>query len=137
VIAVNQYGDSAYSAVGSGAVIYLVPDAPINLLNNAAVTDETEIGIIWTAGALDGDTPVIDYRLWYNLESEFTFIILKAGLTSTSHTTDFTILAGENYKFKVQARNLVGYGSLSDEIIIRAAEVPESPTNVLTTIDFN
>ena len=31
IISVNVYGDSVLSTVGSGAVIQLVPDAPINL----------------------------------------------------------------------------------------------------------
>jgi hypothetical protein len=40
-----------------------------------------------------------------------------------------------NYKFKVQARNAVGYSLDSAEITIRAAKVPDVPTNVLTSID--
>jgi hypothetical protein len=35
VIATNVYGDSPYSDVGSGALIWVVPEAPINLLNDA------------------------------------------------------------------------------------------------------
>jgi hypothetical protein len=38
VIAYNNYGDSDYSIVGSGATIVLVPDIPINLANLPEVT---------------------------------------------------------------------------------------------------
>jgi hypothetical protein len=101
------------------------------------VTKETEIGVTWSAGVADGGQPVIDYRIWYNLESESEFIILKSGLTTAAFTTDFTLLAGQNYKFKVQSRNNVGYSLFSSEIIVRAAKVPDAPTDVVTTIDFN
>lgn len=65
VVSVNLYGDSTNSASGSGAIIWLVPDAPINLANNADVTDGLQIGIKFDAGASDGSTPVLDYKLWY------------------------------------------------------------------------
>jgi hypothetical protein len=39
VIATNFYGDSPYSPAGQGAVMIIVPDAPLNLSNNLAVTN--------------------------------------------------------------------------------------------------
>ena len=39
VIAFNAYGDSPASPVGEGALIVLVPDAPVNLLNDPTVTN--------------------------------------------------------------------------------------------------
>lgn len=45
VIAVNAYGDSSASAVGSGALIVLVPDAPIALLNDPAITNNQVVGL--------------------------------------------------------------------------------------------
>jgi hypothetical protein len=33
LIAINAYGNSSYSSVSTGAVIVLVPDAPINLVS--------------------------------------------------------------------------------------------------------
>jgi hypothetical protein len=38
ISAVNDYGDSIPSNAGNGAVIVLVPDAPISLVNNLDVT---------------------------------------------------------------------------------------------------
>jgi hypothetical protein len=49
------------SAVGGAAVIVLVPDAPVSLANNPAITMGTSIGLTWVPGASNGGTPVIDY----------------------------------------------------------------------------
>lgn len=54
---------SAYSTAGNGAVILTVPDAPVSLQNNAAVTNSARVGIVWSAGASNGGTAVIDYRV--------------------------------------------------------------------------
>ena len=63
VIAYNAYGDSLESSVGGGAVILLVPDAPINLSDAPLVTTDEQIGLIWSEGASTGGTPVIDYEV--------------------------------------------------------------------------
>jgi len=47
VIAANVYGDSVYSDVGNGAVIWIVPEAPINLQNDATairIQDPVHLG---------------------------------------------------------------------------------------------
>jgi hypothetical protein len=43
-------------------------------------------------------------------------------------------VAGENYKFKVRARNSVGFSEDSNETIIRAAALPDVPTDVQTVL---
>ena len=40
VIATNYYGDSEFSVSGNGAVILLVPDAPVNLTNDPTITTD-------------------------------------------------------------------------------------------------
>jgi len=47
VIATNVYGDSPFSAAGNVGLTKLIPDAPINLANNAAITDAAKIGLVW------------------------------------------------------------------------------------------
>ena len=42
-----------------------IPDAPINLVNVPGLTTSYQIGLDWQAGAYDGASPVIDYRLSY------------------------------------------------------------------------
>jgi hypothetical protein len=38
IIAINLYGNSLPSLPGDGAIVIFVPDAPLNLANNAAIT---------------------------------------------------------------------------------------------------
>lgn len=38
IIATNAYGDSIISTVGKGAIIVLVPDAPLTLTDSPSVT---------------------------------------------------------------------------------------------------
>ena len=47
VTASNVYGESEFSAVGNGATIWVVPDAPTFFTNNAGVTNAFEIGLLW------------------------------------------------------------------------------------------
>ena len=66
VIAVNSYGDSEFSSAGNGAVIRLVPDAPINLQNDLLVTIDSKIKFTWQDGASNGGSAVIDFAVYYD-----------------------------------------------------------------------
>ena len=48
IISVNVYGSSVYSSAGNGAVIQLVPDAPIVLTNDPSTTTDTLIRFTWS-----------------------------------------------------------------------------------------
>jgi hypothetical protein len=61
VIATNAYGDSPISDAGNGGLIVFVPDAPIALANNFAVTSKSVISFTWSPGTSNGGTPIIDY----------------------------------------------------------------------------
>ena len=45
LLAVNEYGVSAMSSEGEGAVVVLVPDAPISVADKPDVTLENQIGL--------------------------------------------------------------------------------------------
>lgn len=66
IIANNYYGDSEYSVSGNGAVMIIVPDAPILLENNLAVTNRYTIGFTWSDGYSNGGSAVLDYRVSYD-----------------------------------------------------------------------
>lgn len=80
IIAQNFYGDSDYSEVGSGALTKLVPDAPINLQNDAATTNAYTIAFTWTEGLSDGGTDVLDYDIYYDQASN-QMVLLASGVT--------------------------------------------------------
>jgi hypothetical protein len=68
IVSVNTYGTSLLSEAGNNAVILLVPDAPQNLQNVAAITDANQVGLVWAEGD-NGGAVVIDWRIWYALDS--------------------------------------------------------------------
>jgi hypothetical protein len=69
IVSTNVYGDSVQSAEFNGAVIQLVPDAPLSFSNVVVITDANQVGLIWAEGD-NGGTPVIDWRVWYALLDE-------------------------------------------------------------------
>lgn len=100
VSATNFYGESPYSSVGDGASIWVIPDAPVNLANNAVFTNANQIGLTWFAGVANGGTPVLDYRIYFaHVDNEYT--LLESGLTTTSYTATVGLTTNELYKFKV------------------------------------
>jgi len=109
VIAVNAYGDSPASPVGEGALIVLVPDAPVDLLNDPTVTNNQVIRLSWSDGASNGGATIIDYRIVYD-QSTGLMVTMVEGLTQRSFVTPIGLLTeGRVYQFRVDARNSVGY----------------------------
>jgi len=107
----NAYG---YSTSYSNEITFLqvqLPDAPISLANNVAITSSSVVGLTWSAGVFDGASPIIDYRVFYD-QGTGTWISLKTGITSTSYTVT-GLTASQLYDFKVQARKIMGYSEFS------------------------
>jgi hypothetical protein len=57
---------------------------------------------------ISGGTPIIDYRVSYD-QSIGIYVILASNIIPRSYQTTVTLTAGAVYKFRVQARNSVGY----------------------------
>jgi hypothetical protein len=56
-----------------------VPDAPIDLTDDAPNTSATQISFTWNDGASDGGVAVIDYRIYYD-QSTDTWIELDTAI---------------------------------------------------------
>lgn len=123
VIAINAYGNSSQSSVGGGAVVVLVPDAPVNLVNIVQIQQGNQITLSWSNGVSTGGSVIIDYRILYDLGTGGNFYVLQSGIVSTSYTVTGLIL-GTTYQFIVQSRNEVGYSSYSSVITVLAATIP-------------
>lgn len=131
----NAFG---YSTTFSNEVTILqaqVPDAPVTLANNAAVTASTQVGLTWSAGAFNGGSPIIDYKLSYD-QGTGTWTQFADGITTTSYTV--TGLTPDTvYAFKVEARNLIGFSLESVEVSVRAAGRPGKPSAPTTVVNGN
>lgn len=66
VTAINSYGESLNSTVGTGGAIILVPSAPINLTNDITYTNSSVIVFNFTPGASNGGSSVLYYNVYYD-----------------------------------------------------------------------
>ena len=62
--------------------------------------------------------------------------MLATGITATSYTAS-SLTADVVYTFKVTARNLVGLGTDSSELSVRAAAIPSVPAAPTTSVNTN
>lgn len=102
-----------------------VPDPPVSITNNADITNAVQIGLTWSPGSSSGGSPVIDFRISYH-EGTGTFVTLEEGVSAYSYTAT-GLTGGSTYTFKIEARNSVGYGTYSDEVVVVCAGIPDPP----------
>jgi hypothetical protein len=133
IIATNAYGDSPNSSSGNGAIMILVPNAPIDLLKTAAGSSQSVISFTWTPASFDGGSPVIDYQVSWD-QGTGSFVILQSGVLTASYTTTVTLTPGNTYAFKVKSRNLVGFSVASSSLTVLAAQISDVPAAPTTTI---
>jgi len=91
-VATNAYGDSAISDVGRGAIMVLMPDAPINLQDDQLTTSDSVVRFTWSDGASNGYQPIIDYRVSYD-KSTGNWETL-ATVTNKFYQTTVALIAG-------------------------------------------
>ena len=133
VIAYNVYGLSDESAVGNGAVILTVPDAPLNVVEVVTSRAATSITISWQPPPTNGGAPVIDYTIISD-DSVGVDRVIKTGESSTSYQAT-GLTAGKTYTFKVEARNTFGISAESLPVSILCSSVPSpvaQPTSLVS-----
>ena len=98
VTARNNWGTSAPSVPGNGALVVTIPSAPVTLANIAAVTSDLLIGISWNAGPTTGGSSIIDYRISYDRASgDGTFVTLATGVKAQAYNTTVALISGSTY----------------------------------------
>jgi hypothetical protein len=63
------------------------------------VTSDEVIGLIWEAGASNGGSIVIDYKISYAAGDD-AFVTLDSGITILTYEA-INLIAGAEYKFKI------------------------------------
>lgn len=119
VIAVNLYGESEVSDDGGTAIITMVPDAPVSLVNELDTTTASQIKISWSDGLSNGGAAIIDYRVSYD-QSSGEFVVLESGIVDQDYTTSVALTPGAFYLFTVEARNSVGFSEPSAVFSVHA-----------------
>ena len=87
----------------------------------------------WTAPASNGGAPILDYTILWD-QGTGVYVTAASGVTNTAYTKTVATI-GATFKFKVQARTLVGLGAQSSELSIVSATVPAKPDAPLTAYD--
>lgn len=138
--AYNEIGWSEDSPSGNGGFIAEVPGPPTSVMADSENTSHTQVTLMWAAPANNGGSAVIEYKVSvYNDWSDpmmmdyNTWMTEEAGTTATTYTKTTEITPGGTYKFKVEAKNAIGYSVASLTVSIFAASVPETPTVPTTT----
>lgn len=112
------------------------PDTPINLLANPAEITKVSCSITWSDGAYNGGKPILDYLIEYDQGTGFMWTTLVSSVTQKEYQVE-NLIQGVTYKFRVLARNEVGYSSASEELEVLTAIVPEAPIDVVTSVVAN
>jgi len=63
---------------------------------------------------------VIDYRLWLKKSTDTEYVVYEENIKYIPYTI-IGLTPGVTYKIKVQARNIVNYGILSNDLSVLAA----------------
>ena len=110
--------------------------------NTPSITGFTSrtVSVSWTALTTDaeiGGSSITSYGLWYAV-SPYTTWTEWFGYTTNQLLTSATVtglIPNTAYKFKVAAKNIHGWGSDSalSAVQTTSTDVPDAPTNVLTT----
>ena len=135
--AINSLGESVTSAESIAVLMPVAdvePDAPTTLTRNDASTTKTQVAFTWSAPVIDGGDTVIDYKIEMDDDNDGVYSTVATGVTSTAHT-ETGLLAGSSYKFRVSARNSVGYSTPSSVLTIVAATVPSQPSAPTATLN--
>ena len=114
---INEIGNSTVSSVGNGAVIPTNPGAPTDLAENQDQTTGTQASFTWTAPADDGGIPVISYSVEQYNDADDSFTEVASDVTETFYTQT-GLSEDTNYKFRVRAKNGLGFGDYSSELSI-------------------
>lgn len=90
---------------------------------------ETSVTINWTTLTTNADiggTAITSYNLYWDNGTGTTSISLSDALTTSFALTGLS--GGTTYKFKVRAKNVIGYGDFSStELSVTASAVPATP----------
>ena len=70
---------------------------------------------------------MIDYRVNWD-QGTGSYVVLDSGVTGLSYSSSVALTPNTIYKFKLESRNAFGFSTtLSSEISIRAAKIPDAP----------
>jgi hypothetical protein len=114
---------SVEASANPGTVAVTPPSAPLSLV---ATNPPGVIQLDWNPPANDGGAPVTSYNVYRGLSPDGEGATpYAAGVTGTTFTDMFGLVAGTTYYYKVTGRNAAGEGPPTAEV--SAVEQPGKP----------
>lgn len=83
-----------------------------------------------------GNSEVLGYELYWDANSGVTNIKLFEAQADQFTFGVQSLVAGLEYKFKIRAHNIYGFGDYSDEAVIIPDAVPAMMNSVVTTLAY-
>jgi fibronectin type 3 domain-containing protein len=105
-----------------------LPSAPENL---QAIDGVGYIELTWDPPASDGDSPILNYRIYKGTAPDSETFFIEIGNVTTYNDTSVT--PGIVYYYKVSAVNGNGEGPLSNEAFAKPPTIPFAPLNLVAT----
>lgn len=103
----NRIGFSVQSTTIS-ILAAQIPDPPLQFRNDNLLTSYNQIGLKWDAPEFDGGSQIIDYRVWTDRGLGGQFFVQQKEISQTELLIE-NLEIGTLYKFKIQARNALGF----------------------------
>lgn len=135
VAAFNDKGQGNFSGTNIiGALVEVLPSAPIYAPTRGELTDQTKIDVRWEfliGEAQTGGSEIISYELQTDdgLGGDFEEVVGRSSVyTLNSRVITSNIDSGRTYRFRYRAKNIHGWGEFSPIEYILAATVPSAPT---------
>jgi hypothetical protein len=131
--ATNAYGAALLASEPNleGARIRQVPSQMLTPYE--VLSTDTTIQIGWSLLEDNGNSEILSYNLYWDDGTGVTDIELVDSLITEFRVTG--LQGGVNYRFKVRALNIYGYGDFSDEYSLEASDLPGRPEIPTVTLD--
>lgn len=140
----NAFGYSDESSPSTGGILAsTTPDQMAIPVMNNSTTTATSLVVDWSSLATSaaGYSDATSYNLYWDAGTDGASFVSLVGESSDSLTTSFTVSSGitegEDYQFKVRAKNVHGWGDFSSVATLVPSSVPDAPSTVTTTYDSN
>jgi len=129
VTAKNAQGLGTPSAKSNGVTVRGLPGAPTGVTGTRG---DSQVTVTWTAPTNNGGAAITDYLVEYRLLRNTTWTpVVRPASTATSAVVT-GLVNGNNYAFRVTARNVVGLGPASAESAgVTVYGTPSAPTGLV------
>jgi len=137
----NEYGAGELSpANAAGVAVQTAPEQVVSLVAGPATT-ESQVELVWEAlvtAAETGGSPILSYNAQWDQGNAGPFENL-VGYLSDFAATGFTVTSGispgAEYRFRVRAKNMWGWGEYSSVLTAAPSAAPEQMGPVVTALE--